>query len=107
MAVCGRCAGLYVSGTIGLLWAMPHRRRRQASAAAQTPVPPSTQALKGSRRVGFDPRAGVLAMAAAPTVLTWAIEVAGFWNPGTPLRALAALPLGLAAGRLITRALDA
>jgi hypothetical protein len=29
------------------------------------------------------------------------------WNPGTPLRALAALPLGLATGWLVGRAMDA
>lgn len=107
MAVCGRCAGLYVSGTIGLLAAMPQRRRRLASAAAQAPVQSSTSAPKASGRVVFDARAGILALAAAPTLLTWATEVAGLWNPGTPLRALAALPLGLAAGWLIARSLDA
>jgi hypothetical protein len=37
--------------------------------------------------------------------MTWGLEMAGLWNPGTPLRALAALPLGLVAGWLAGRAL--
>jgi len=54
----------------------------------------------------LDPRAVRLMIAAIPTAATWLSEVAGFWNPGTPLRALAALPLGLTAGWLMGRALD-
>ena len=54
----------------------------------------------------FDTRAGVLLVAAVPTGLTWLLEAAGGWNPGTLLRAVAALPLGLTAGWLMRRALD-
>jgi uncharacterized membrane protein len=82
LPVCGRCTGLYLSGALGLLVAAPRRRR-------------------AARR----PRTW-LAIAAVPTLVTWTLEVVGLWNPGTPLRALAALPLGLAAGWLIGRAID-
>ncbi len=84
MPVCGRCAGLYVAGAIGLLaggvWRRPHRAATHTSRA-------------------------LLAAAAVPTLATWTMEVAGVWNPGTPLRALAALPLGAAAGWVCARAL--
>ncbi|BCS34151.1 hypothetical protein TBR22_A33800 [Luteitalea sp. TBR-22] len=72
--VCGRCAGLYLAGAAGLVGAALVRRRCAA------------------------PSRALLAAAAAPTLLTWALEVAGVWNPGTPLRALAAVPLGAVIG---------
>jgi uncharacterized membrane protein len=82
LPVCGRCTALYLSGALGLL-VVGHRRRR-ADGRART----------------------WLATAAVPTLATWTLEVVGLWNPGTPLRALAAAPLGLAAGWLIGQALD-
>lgn len=96
LAVCGRCTGLYVGGALGLLAAAGGgRRRRQAAAAPMGAWWPSS----------FDPRLRWLALAALPTALTWSLDMAGLWNPGTPLRALAALPLGLVAGWLAGRAL--
>ena len=82
LPVCGRCTGLYLSGALGLL--VVGQRRRRAAGHPRT----------------------WLAIAALPTMVTWTLEVVGFWNPGTPLRALAAVPLGLAAGWLIGQALD-
>ncbi len=90
LPVCGRCTALYLSGALGLL-AVGQLRRRVAGHRLQ--------------RVDGHPRPW-LAIAAVPTLATWALEVVGLWNPGTSLRALAALPLGLAAGWFIGRALD-
>ncbi|HTV03632.1 MAG TPA: DUF2085 domain-containing protein [Luteitalea sp.] len=92
--VCGRCTGLYVAGATGLIAA----------------------ALAGARRPGrrgiphvssLDGRLVWLLAAGLPTVLTWTLEVVGVWNPGTPLRALAALPLGLTVGWIVGGALGA
>jgi uncharacterized membrane protein len=100
LAVCGRCTGLYVSGALGLL-AVSARRRRIPTAGRRLVASPTWWPER------LDGRTRWLATAAAPTLLTWALEVAGVWNPGTPLRALAALPLGLATGWLVGRATDA
>ena len=97
LAVCGRCTGLYVSGAFGLLVATSRRRRHGLSASMNAPTWWPTR---------LDVRAGWIALAALPTQATWSMEVAGVWNPGTPLRAIAALPLGLTAGWLLARALD-
>lgn len=96
MPVCGRCAGLYLSGATGLVLASVAARRRGVSGGDAA----------GSGAGRFDPRATRLAWAALPTVLTWGLEVIGVWNPGTPLRAVAAVPLGAMAGWLAGRALD-
>ena len=96
LAVCGRCTGLYVSAALGLLAASARRRR--------APLPSANAPAWWPSRL--DARAAWLAVAALPTMVTWSMEVAAGWNPGTPLRALAALPLGLTAGWLLGRALD-
>ena len=83
LAVCGRCTGLYVAGALGALIAW-----------------------LGNPRIPADTRALVL-VAALPTVLTVAIEWIGLANPGNAARALAALPLGAAAGWLFVRMLRA
>jgi hypothetical protein len=96
MPVCGRCTGLYVSGAVGLVAAGVWRRPRIAGQRS------------GARPMRWlptlEPRAAGLAAAAMPTILTWTLEVTGLWNPGTPLRAMAALPLGATAGWLLGRA---
>lgn len=93
LPVCGRCTGLYVSGAVGLMAAALVGTRRRPVA---TPVRPGWP---------FDRRAAWIAIAGASTLLTWATEVAGLWNPGTPLRAIAALPLGATVGWIVGRAL--
>lgn len=98
LAVCGRCTGLYVSGALGLLLVSASRRRR--------PGPSASRTLPAWWPAGLDVRAGWLVLAGLPTLLTWLLEVAGVWNPGTSLRALAAVPLGVTAGWLVGRALD-
>jgi uncharacterized membrane protein len=81
LPVCARCTGLYVSGALGAVlaaWRVWPRRAMSFS----------------SWRV-------VLAWAAAPTVVTIAAE---WWQPATSsglVRAVAAVPLGLAAGALL------
>ena len=83
MPVCARCTGLYVSGAIGAIAAwivlpsMPRRTR------------------------------GPVLLAAAPTVITMAAEVAGLAQPGNVVRALAALPIGATCGWVFVRILRA
>jgi len=97
LAVCGRCTGLYVSGALGLLAVTARRRRSGVASSMAVPAwwPPR-----------LDLRAGWMVLAGMPTLVTWLLEFVGVWNPGTPLRALAALPLGLTTGWLAGRALE-
>jgi len=83
LPVCARCSGLYLSGTLGAVaaWIGFARSPRRA-------------------RV-------LLALAALPTGITFAAEVAGFGLPSNAVRAIAALPLGGAAGWLFVRMLRA
>ena len=74
LPVCGRCFGLYLSGALGALAAWASRRR----------------AGDGTRVA--------LVVAAMPTAVTWSTEVAGLATFSNLTRALAALPLGAAAG---------
>jgi len=90
MPVCGRCAGLYLAGTAGLLAGVARR--------ARTARPAARRRTLGAH---LDPRALWLAAAALPTALTWGTEMLGLWNPGTVLRALTAAPLGLMVGVFI------
>jgi uncharacterized membrane protein len=88
LPVCARCFGLYASGAVG------------AVAAAVGGMP--------SSRAGEDRYAAlVLALAAAPTAITLAVEWIGLLHPGGAARAVAAIPLGVAAGWLFVRALRA
>ena len=104
MPVCGRCTGLYVSGALGLLASVAVRRRRARPGRHGWP-----RAAGGGFGVrwpaSLDRRAGWLALAAVPALATWTLEVAGLWDPGTALRAIAALPLGAAAGWFVGRTL--
>jgi uncharacterized membrane protein len=84
LPVCARCAGLYVAGALGALLAWMPRRRPSASRDRL-----------------------VLLVCAIPTAATWSLEVAGLTGFSNEARALAALPLGLAAGWLFVRALRA
>jgi uncharacterized membrane protein len=88
LPVCARCFGLYASGAVG------------AVAAAIAGVPSSRS--REDRRAAF-----VLAIAAAPTAVTLAVEWLGMRHPGGAARAIAAIPLGIAAGWLFVRALRA
>jgi uncharacterized membrane protein len=86
LPVCARCTGLYVSGAAGAIAAWLGSRRRLA-------VPRRTRAI--------------LVAAAVPTALTVALELLGLVHPSNTMRALAALPLGAAAGWAFVRSLRA
>ena len=86
LPVCARCTGLYLSGAAGALAAWSGWRRRVA-------MPRATRT--------------VLALAALPTALTFAVELAGLAYPSNTARALSALPLGAAAGWIFVRSLRA
>lgn len=111
MAVCGRCTGLYVSGAVGLLAALLAGSRRFATTdrplpgEAGVPLDRHRVVIVDRHRVVIDRRAVFLALAAAPTVVTWTAEVAGLGNPGNLARAVAAVPLGLTASWLMADAL--
>ena len=70
LPVCGRCAGLYAGGLLGLLGVGCRVRARAVR--------------------------GLLAAAAFPTAATLVLEVSGVVDPGNPGRAAAAVPLGAA-----------
>ena len=80
MAVCARCAGLYLGGTLALLWTMTWNR-------------PSR------------PRPMWLAIVAAPTILDFAAGQFGLPSLGNWSRFAVALPLGLLAGLFLGDAL--
>jgi uncharacterized membrane protein len=82
LPVCARCAGLYLSGALGALLAWLPRRRR---------------AVTRDRLI--------LLACAIPTAVTWGLEAAGVTGFSNEARALAALPLGGAAGWTFVRAL--
>lgn len=84
LPVCARCFGLYLSGALCAVAALGARRRTPLSGRAA--------------RIIF-------AAAAVPTVATVALEMAGVWQPGKIVRAVAALPLGGAAGWIFVRML--
>jgi uncharacterized membrane protein len=79
--VCGRCAGLYLSGAIA-----------------------SLVAWLGARRAPHDSRK-LLLLAAVPTALTIPVEWLGLSPLSNVIRSAAALPLGAAAGWTFVRAL--
>ena len=80
LPVCARCAGLYLSAAAGVLVAWTPRRRWRAGRTA-------------------------LAIAAAPTIVTWGLEVAGVMSFSNLARAIAAVPLGAVGGWLFVRML--
>jgi uncharacterized membrane protein len=85
LPVCARCTGLYMSGAAGALVAW---------AGWQRPAVP-----RGTRTI--------LIVLAMPTALTFAAELVGLAHPSNTVRAVAALPLGAAAGWIFVRSLRA
>jgi uncharacterized membrane protein len=81
LPVCGRCAGLYVSGALA-----------------------AVAAWLGARRSPRDSRK-LLLLAALPTAVTVPVEWLGIWPLSNVVRAAAALPLGAAAGWTFIRSL--
>ena len=86
MPVCARCSGLYLSGAAGAAAAWLARRRSRLT-------PRAIRIL--------------LVVCAAPTALTWLLEHGGVADVSNAGRALAALPLGAAAGWTFVRLLRA
>jgi uncharacterized membrane protein len=86
LPVCARCFGLYASGAAGALigW---------GSRTAMSPTPPAARIL--------------LSTAALPTLITFALEWLGLVSFSNVARAIAALPLGAAAGWVFVRMLRA
>jgi uncharacterized membrane protein len=84
MPVCARCSGLYLSGAAGALFAWL--------------APSGTTGLTGRTRAA-------LALAASPTAVTFGVEQVGLFPFSNGARAVAAVPLGVAAGWLFVRAL--
>ena len=80
--VCARCAGLYLSGAVGALLGW------------------FGMAGWGASRARW-----LLGLAAMPTAVTWTLEVAGLVPFSNIARAVAAIPLGVAAGWLFIRML--
>jgi uncharacterized membrane protein len=82
--VCARCTGLYLSAALGCaaFWSW-----RAARARARP----------------LDPRSVLrfTAVAAVPTVLSYALGVAGIWDGSNLTRALLAAPLGLSVGAVV------
>jgi uncharacterized membrane protein len=88
LPVCARCLGIYigVSGGVAYAWLRPIR------GGAILPLP--------SRAFRW-----LAVVAAAPTVLTVALETAGAWYPSNNTRALAGFPLGILVGLVVMNAL--
>lgn len=85
LPVCARCAGLYVGGIVGMLGWWGIRSRPATRQPWRSPI-------------------RLLAIVAVPTAVTWAAAVAGVWDPGNVTRAVAALPLGVVIGAVVTAA---
>jgi len=83
LPVCGRCAGLYISGALGaMLGWLASRQPRSGT---------------WTRRL--------LLLAALPTALSVVLELAGLVHPSNLIRAACALPLGAAAGCIFVQSL--
>jgi len=85
MPVCARCSGLYLSGAAGTLLAWSRRGRRRPMRTTRT--------------------RGLVLISAVPTVATFMLEMSGMLPFSNATRAIAAAPLGAAAGWLFVRML--
>jgi len=87
MPVCARCTGLYAGLALGMLawW----RARGTAAGAWLLHAPVAS-----------------LAIVAIPTAVTWTAALVGVWDPDNLTRAIAALPLGIIGGAVVTAAVS-
>jgi uncharacterized membrane protein len=74
--VCGRCTGLYLGAGLGAVVGL----------------------FGVGRRVTRRRWREVLVAAAVPTAVLWGVEMAGWWDPGSPVRAVVAGLLGTVGG---------
>jgi uncharacterized membrane protein len=85
LPVCARCSGLYLSAAAGFAawWTL--------------------KAARGWRPIALAPRraTSVVAIAAVPTVVSFASGVLGAWDGSNVTRAALAVPFGLAAGAVV------
>lgn len=81
--VCGRCAGLYLSGALGILALLAVPRLVKTAGAAA------------------DVWRAALVAAALPTVVSWGAERFDWWSFTSATRAVLAAPLGLTTGALV------
>ena len=88
LPVCARCLGIYVGVAGGV--AFVRIRRGSGRAVAQMP----------RRELQW-----LAALAAAPTLVTVALEMVGAWHPSNSTRALAGAPLGVLVGLVVMNAL--
>jgi uncharacterized membrane protein len=88
--VCGRCFGLYAGAPFGALLGFLGTR-------------PRWMAARG-RRISTAAWRSLLAVAAVPTIITVIVEYSGL-DPGTLIRSIAAVPLGLAVAWLVASAI--
>ena len=81
--VCARCSGAYLAAAAAVLAMLlgPRSRRRG---------PGGARAWRTA-----------IALAAVPTAVSWALERAGWWQPGDLVRAALAVPPGAAVGALL------
>jgi uncharacterized membrane protein len=93
LPVCARCLGIYIGVSSGVAYAWTRRRSNRARRRRHH----RTQASSEVRWLAV--------VAAAPTVLTVALETAGAWYPSNSTRALAGLPLGILVGLVVMNAL--
>ena len=85
LPVCARCTGLYLSGAAGFLgWLIVKSAARWRSLA----VPPRTALL-------------IVIGAGVPTAISYVSGISGVWAGSNFVRAVLALPLGLAAGAVV------
>lgn len=84
MPVCARCLGLY------------------ASAAVAAPL----VLVAGLAGLSSRQARRIAAIAALPTLSTWGLEMAGLAHPSNVVRAVAAVPLGVAAAWLVMTAMN-
>jgi uncharacterized membrane protein len=88
LPVCARCFGIYVGAAGGAALALIRSRRVESP----LPVAPATGRL-------------LAVAAAAPTLLTVALEAAGAWYPSNHVRAFAGFPLGVVIAFVVVNAL--
>jgi uncharacterized membrane protein len=82
LPVCARCTGLYASAAAGMVgWV-------------------AVKAARGWHRISVRPRAAmvIVVSAAVPTAISYLTGLSGAWDGSNLIRALLAVPLGLAAG---------